>query len=168
MNKQHLIWSNIAFDPLETVVELEEICPYKTTDELIELTYLAQHLRLIELRKALFKYVGPCIYGFGYEECAEARRPVLIKIEPGMLADCFLLRWDQASWYIDAYGDLRCDAISSTGVGHYRFRAVKDSLSRNQLLELEAHKAGVALKEYQIKALTNGLGTSIFQILNLK
>ena len=83
------------------------------------------------------------------------------EIQSGKVTDCLYSDTDYIEWYVDAYGNMRCDATHHDGTNHYLYRAWKPGLSEYQKDNLrEAILEGKATTEL-IGRYTHRIGDKI-------
>lgn len=63
----------------------------------------------------------------------DGRHPGYKLITSRNIRDCLYSNCDYNEWYLDQFGNFRCDAVHHDGTNHYLYRAVKPNISDAQL-----------------------------------
>lgn len=86
------------------------------------------------------------------------------EIGSGNIRDCLYSSMDYNTWYVDKYGDLRCDAVHHDGTNHYLYRVYKDGVSDTQIENLQWKILEGKATRADITRLTNRLGDEIGKV----
>ena len=136
-DKKHIIWSDLNLDMENWRSDLETDYPGRTEDEYFSLMYEINREYLEDERMNLdIQLPVPIIV------CADlglwnGRKMAYRIIESGNIRDCLFSGCDYNEWYVDRLGDLRCTAVHHDGTNRYLYRAVKESVSEEQLEHLQ-------------------------------
>ena len=143
MDRKHVIWSSYCdmddwkeyFDAeYPEISENERYClMYETNDEYLADTRVNLDIQLPE------EIV--CIADLGLWNGRHSGYHV---IKSGNIKDCLYSNYDP-TWYVDRYGNLRCDDVHHDGTNHYLYRMWKPGLS-------ESAKESFLWKIYEGKA----------------
>lgn len=141
--KNHVIWTS-AVDIDDWRDDLKEQYPDATEEELYQIMcetnadYLEdERVNLnIQLPEAIV-----CIADLGLWNGRHSGYHV---IKSGNIKDCLYSNYDP-TWYVDRYGNLRCDDVHHDGTNHYLYRMWKPGLS-------ESAKESFLWKIYEGKA----------------
>ena len=164
----HVIWSNHYIDYEDWREHLEEEFPDLTEDEryykMLEINddYLDdERVNLnIQLSEPILLIADLGLWNgrhSGYKE-----------IKSGNIRDCLYPNHDYATFYVDRYGDLRCEDIHHDGTNYYLFRAFKEGTTEAQRYRLEEKLfLGKATRE-DITRITRRLGDEIAKVYGWK
>lgn len=83
------------------------------------------------------------------------------EIESGNISDCLYSECDAATWYVDKFGDLRCDAIHHDGENHYLYRTYRDGVSGDAIDNLKWKIYNGTVRRSDIDLCTRSLGSEI-------
>lgn len=83
------------------------------------------------------------------------------EIQSGNIRDCLSSDCDFNTWYVDKYGDLRCDAYHHDGTNHYLYRVYKDNVSEEKRNNLTAKIRKGTFTRADVTRLTRRLGDEI-------
>lgn len=141
--KNHVIWTS-AVDIDDWRDDLKEQYPDATEEELYQIMcetnadYLEdERVNLnIQLPEAIV-----CIADLGLWN---GRKSGYHIIKSGNIRDCLQSKYEP-TWYVDRYGNLRCDDVHHDGTNHYLYRMWKPGLS-------ESAKESFLWKIYEGKA----------------
>ena len=90
------------------------------------------------------------------------------EIKSGNIKDCLYSEADYKTWYVDKYGDLRCDAVHHDGTNHYLYRVYKSGVTDTQIDRLkEKILDGVATRA-DITRITKKLGDDVAKVYGWK
>lgn len=129
MKKNHVIWTSDV-DFVDWRDDLEEQYPDATENELYRLMceinsdYLEDER--INLNIQLPEEIV-CIADLGLWN---GRKSGYHIIKSGNIADCLYSKYDP-TWFVDGYGNLRCDDVHHDGTNHYLYRMWKPGLSES-------------------------------------
>ena len=163
-DEKHVIWSNYDLNYEDWREHLEAEYPDMTEDERIRLMYEINDSYLDDERRNLdIRLSGPILiigdFGLWY-----GRRQGYKEIESGNIRDCLYSDCDYSTWYVDKFGDLRCDAVHHDGTNHYLYRAFKKGISETAKENLKYKLyCGTATKQ-DITRVTSRLGDDIAKV----
>ena len=86
------------------------------------------------------------------------------EISSGNIRDCLYTEHDYATWYVDRYGDLRCDDVHHDGTNHYLYRAYRDGVSEAQRDRLKEKIYDGTATRSDIARITRRLGDEIGRV----
>ncbi|MBO4869590.1 MAG: hypothetical protein J5585_07755 [Clostridia bacterium] len=86
------------------------------------------------------------------------------EIESGNIKDCLYSDCDFNTWYVDKYGDLRCEAIHHDGTNYYLYRTYKDGASEEQIEDLKWKIYSGKATRADIERVTRRLGDEIGRV----
>ena len=163
-NGRHVIWSNRDLDYEDWRDELEAEYPDLCEDErylkMLEINddYLSdERANLnIQLSQPILVVADLGLWNgrfMGYRE-----------IFSGNIRDCLYAEHDYATWYVDRYGDLRCDDVHHDGTNHYLYRAYKDGVSEAQRDRLKERIYDGTATRSDIARITRRLGDEIGRV----
>lgn len=84
------------------------------------------------------------------------------------VADCLCSDTDDATWYIDKLGDLRCTASHHDGTNYYTYRVYKSGVSDERRENLKAKIYDGTATRQDITAVTKRLGDYVQQAYGFK
>lgn len=96
--------------------------------EAFDLAYVTNQEYLEDERRNLDIDMGNPIIVIGDLGLWDGRKPAVDILLDGNIKDCLRSRvraYSDCHWYLDRYGDLRCDEAHHDGVNHYLYRMVK-------------------------------------------
>ena len=166
MNKRYVIWSNIEFNPKREAEDLQEYYPDSSYEERLDRVFLYRRMRLIEIRRALQKDIGDIVV-FGALREVGQQKPEFTKLETGVLGDCFYMPWGKATWYIDPFGDLHCNALLHGKTRHYLYRVCKKNTPGYKINKLEHLTVKGTITLDDINEITDSLGDRVATYLGL-
>ena len=158
------IWSNRDLDYEDWRADLESEYPEKTEDERIALMYDINSDYLDDERCNLNIQLGRPILVIGDLGLWNGRFSGYKEIESGNISDCLYSDTDYSTWYVDKYGDLRCDAVHHDGTNHYLYRAYKDGVSFDQIENLKWKIYNGEATRKDITRITRRLGDEIGKV----
>ena len=85
-------------------------------------------------------------------------------IKSGNIADCLRLHHDYATFYVDRFGDLRCDDVHHDGTNHYLYRVFKNGTTDQQQDNLEEKILSGTATRSDITRVTKRLGDEIGRV----
>lgn len=137
----HVIWSNYDLDFESWRDDLQAEYPGKTEDALYALMYEINAQQLEDERMNLNIQLPGEILLIADIGRWNGRFPGYWEIKSGNIKDCLYTGMDYATFYVDKFGDLRCDAIHHDGTNHYLYRVFKRGGFRkpNRSAERENH-----------------------------
>ena len=160
----HLIWSDADLNYEDWRADLEAEYPDLSEDERIELMYKINADQLDDERTNLNIQLGMPILIIADLGLWDGRRSAYREIASGNIKDCLYSNADNAAWYVDNHGDLRCDADHHDGSNHYLYRVYKDGVSETQMDNLKDKiYRGVATRA-DITRITRRLGDDIGRV----
>lgn len=131
---KYTVWSNRNLDLDEYRKDIIEMAkengePIPSDDELYERMVEDNALLLDDERTNLDIDLGAPIIVIADIGRWNGRVNAYKIIESGNIKDCLVSDTDYAEWYVDVYGNLRCDAVHHDGTNHYLYRVIKPELS---------------------------------------
>ena len=161
---RHVIWSNRDLDYDDWRDDLERQYPEMSEDERIRMMYEINDGYLSDERVNLDIRLSEPILVIGDLGLWNGRRMGYLEIESGNIRDCLYSDCDYCTWYVDRYGDLRCDAVHHDGTNHYLYRAYRDGVSEKEKENLRYKLyRGTATKD-DISRVTRRLGDEIAKV----
>lgn len=133
---KHIIWSDMNLDLddwkdglIEESPELADASDYALYEAMVELnaSYLNdERMNLdIALEEAIIVIADLGLW--------DGRHSGYKIIHSGNIKDCLYSSCDYNEWYLDQFGNFRCDANHHDGTNHYLYRALKPNISNDQL-----------------------------------
>ena len=129
---RHIIWSNMNLDLDDWRDDLKEQYPDYTEEQLYQEMVETNSDYLDDERINLNIDVCEPILVVADLGLWNGRRMGYKEIDSGNIRDCLYSDTDYTEWYVDKYGDLRCDAVHHDGTNHYLYRAYKESATETQ------------------------------------
>lgn len=158
-----LIWSNYDIDE-EWVAELKEEYPKMSEDEMDRMICDIYIENLDAERCNLDIQLSRPILLISDIGKWDGRHNGYAEIKSGNIRDCLYSNMDYNTWYVDKYGDLRCDAVHHDGKNHYLYRVYKDGISDEQIENLQWKILRGKATRADITRLTNRLGDEIGKV----
>lgn len=169
MNKQdrHIIWTNYDLDyDRDWKEDLEREFPFSSDDDRIAMMYEMNDRYLYDERMNLdFCLSQPIIViadlGLWY-----GRRNGYRELQTGRVKDCLCSERgiNYVTWYVDYYGDLRCDAIHHDGVNRLLYRVYRDDATPAQIENLKKRILEGTANRKEIRRVTDRIGDKIANI----
>lgn len=163
-DNKHIIWSNYDLDYEDWKDDLEEQYPEMTDNERRELMYEINNDYLYDERTNLNIQLSTPIIVIADLGRWNGRFSGYKIIESGNIKDCLYSDTDYSTWYVDKYGDLRCDAVHHDGTNHYLYRKFKDGTSDTQIENLKGKIYDGTVTRADITRLTTRLGDDIAKV----
>lgn len=160
----HLIWSNYDLDYLDFKDDLEENYPELSEDDRIDIMYEQNNEYLDDERYNLDIQLSRPILLIADIGKWDGRYNGYTEIKSGNIRDCLYSSMDYNTWYVDRYGDLRCDAVHHDGTNHYIYRVYKDGVSDTQIENLQWKILEGKATRADITRLTDRLGDEIGKV----
>ena len=157
--KNHIIWGIPDYDDWKE--ELEEEYPELTEEKRINVMYEINDAYLDDEKSNLGKLIIPgeilVIADLGLWNGRHSGYGI---INSGYITDCLESKYEPL-WYVDDYGEFRCDDSHHDGVNHYRYRGIRTGVSESSLQKLldQIYKGNV--DEALLRRLTYRLGDFI-------
>lgn len=133
MNKQkYIVWSNADLDYDDWREDIEAENPGISEEDGIELMYRMNDEHLDDERMNLDIQLDSPIIVIANLGLWNGRRSGYQIIKSGNIKDClrsFTSGCGDITWYVNGYGDLKCDETHHDGVNHYTFRAWKPGVT---------------------------------------
>lgn len=127
MKGNHVIWTSDV-DFVDWRDDLEEQYPDATEDELYRIMYETNADYLEDERINLNIQLPEAIVCIADLGLWNGRKSGYRVITSGNISDCLYSEYDP-TWFVDRYGNLRCDAVHHDGTNHYLYRMWKPGLS---------------------------------------
>ena len=162
--KRHIIWGNINLDLEDWRESLEELYPNRSDEELCDIMYKTNSENLFDERINLDIQLPRPILVIADLGLWNGRKSGYKEIESGKISDCLYTDLDYAEWYVDNYGDLRCEAIHHDGTNHYLYRVYKDNVSDTQIENLKVKLYEGRATRSDITRITRRLGDDIAKV----
>ena len=86
------------------------------------------------------------------------------EIKSGNIKDCLYSETDYNTWYVDKFGDLRCDAVHHDGRNHYLYRVYKSGVTDAQIDRLKDKILDGTVTRADITRVTKRLGDDIAKV----
>lgn len=86
------------------------------------------------------------------------------EIRSGKIADCLYSDNDYITWYVDEYGDFRCDSAHHDGTNHYLYRAYRDDVTYGQIEDFKEKIYNGTVDEKDILQVTRRVGDEIAKV----
>ena len=160
----HLIWSNYDLDYSDLKDDLEENYPELSEDERFDIMYEQNNDYLDDERCNLNIQLPRPILLIADIGKWDGRYNGYTEIKSGNIRDCLYSSMDYNKWYVDRYGDLRCDAVHHDGTNHYIYRVYKDGVSDTQIENLQWKILEGKATRADITRLTDRLGDEIGKV----
>ena len=160
----HIIWSNYGLEYEDWRDELEEYYPYMPEDERIQVMYETNASYLDDERRNLDIQLSRPIIIIADLGRWNGRFSGYKEIESGNIKDCLYSECDYNTWYVDKYGDLRCEAIHHDGTNHYLYRTYKDGVSDWQIENFKWKIYEGKVTRADITRITKRLGDEIGKV----
>lgn len=161
---RHIIWSNINLDLDDWRDDLKEEYPDYTEDELYREMVETNDSYLDDERVNLNIEVGEPILVIADLGLWNGRHQGYKEIISGNIRDCLYSNNDFSEWYVDKYGDLRCDDIHHDGTNLYLYRAYKESATETQRDNLKWKIYNGTATRADITRITRRLGDEIAKV----
>lgn len=136
MKKQFIIWGNHNLDLddwrkdlLENARANGEDADALTEDDLYQRMMETNSDYLNDERANLNIDLGEPILVIADLGLWNGRHRGYREIASGNISDCLYSRYDYTTWYVDGYGNLRCDDTHHDGTNHYLYRVWKSDIS---------------------------------------
>lgn len=163
-NERHILWSNLSLDLDDWREDLLEQYPDMSEEEMYDEMIETNAEYLNDERMNLNIPLSQPIIVIADLGLWYGRRMGYKMIESGNIRDCLYSDTDYSEWYVDRYGDLRCDAVHHDGTNHYLYRVIKDGVSETQIANLqEKLYRGIATRA-DIVRVTERLGDEIAKV----
>ena len=160
----HLIWSDYDLDYEDWRADLEDYYPYMSEDERRQVMYETNASYLNDERINLDIQLSCPIIIIADLGRWNGRFSGYKEIESGNIKDCLYSDCDYNTWYVDRYGDLRCDAVHHDGTNHYLYRTYKDNVSREQIENFKWKIYEGKVTRADITRITRRLGDEIGKV----
>lgn len=162
--EKHVIWSNHDLDYEDWRANLEEQFPDLSDDE--------RYLKMLEInddylddeRLNLDIQLSEPILVIAVLGLWDGRHRGYREITSGNIKDCLVQHYDYTTWYVDRYGDLRCDDTHHDGTNHYLYRVFKDGVTEAQRDRLESKLYDGTATRADIARFTRRLGDEIGKV----
>ena len=163
-DQDHLIWSDARLNFADWRDELDDEFPYHTDEELYQIMYERNADALEDVRSDLSIQLTQPILVIGDLGLWYGRRIGYMELPGGNIRDCFYSDCDYNTWYVDRYGDLRCEAIHHDGVNRYLYRAYRDSATEEEIEDLKGRIYEGTATRQDIARITRRLGDEIGRV----
>ena len=160
----HIIWSDYYLDLEDWRESLEEEYPGYSDDELTDIMYKTNAVNIEDERYNLDIQLSRPILIIGDLGRWNGRVMGYKEIGSGNIKDCLYSDCDYNTWFVDKYGDLRCEAIHHDGTNHYLYRAYKDGVSEEQIENLKWKIYNGRATRADITRVTRRLGDEIGKV----
>lgn len=165
---RHIIWSNMNLDLDDWRDDLKEQYPDYTEEQLYQEMVETNSDYLDDERINLNIDVGEPILVVADLGLWNGRRMGYKEIDSGNIRDCLYSDTDYTEWYVDKYGDLRCDAAHHDGTNHYLYRAYKESTTETQRENLKWKIYSGTVTRADITRVTRRLGDEIAAVYGFR
>lgn len=163
-NNQHIIWSDISLDLDDWKDNLKEEYPDLSEEALYEKMYELNSEYLNDERINLNIQMSHPILVIADIGRWNGRFVGYKEIQSGNIKDCLYSEMDMNKWYIDKYGDLRCEAIHHDGTNYYLYRVYKDNVTDTQIENLKEKIYEGKATRIDITRITRRLGDDIAKV----
>ena len=160
-NDRHIVWSNETLDLEDWRTDLEEEYPGYSDDKLYEIMRATSASYQEDERANLNIQLAQPILVIAELGLWDGKHMGYREIASGNIRDCLYSNYDYTTWYVDRYGDFRCDDIHHDGTNHYLYRAYKDNASEAQKDRLKEKIYNGTATRADIVRLTRRLGEEI-------
>ena len=160
----HIIWSDYDLDLEDWRESLEELYPHYSEDELYEEMVDSNAANLYDERTNLNIQLSRPIIVIADLGLWNGRFSGYKEIESGNIKDCLYSDADYNTWYLDKYGDLRCDAVHHDGTNHYLYRTYKTGVSEDQIERFKEKIYNGKATRADITRITKRLGDEIAKV----
>ena len=164
MEAKHMIWSDIALDYEDWRGDLEAEHPDMSEYERMALMHEINAGYLDDERMNLNIQMPREIIIIGDLGLWNGRFSGYKVVESGNVKDCLFSDCDYNEWYVDAKGDMRCTAIHHDGTNHYLYRAVRETVTDDQLDRLKTLIYHGKATRWDIERITERLGDKIGEV----
>lgn len=160
------IWSNnLDYDDWKD--DLEELYPDYSDEDRISLMYDINNRYLEDERVNLDIQLDRPILVIADLGRWNGRFSGYKEIRSGRISDCLYSNTDYCTWYVDAYKDLRCDAVHHDGTNHYLYRTYKENVSDTQIENLKTKIFEGTVTRRDITRITRRIGDAIASVYGL-
>lgn len=160
------IWSNnLDYDDWKN--DLEELYPDYSDEDRISLMYDINNEYLEDERVNLDIQLDRPILVIADLGLWNGRFSGYKEIGSGRISDCLYSNTDYCTWYVDGYGDLRCDAVHHDGTNHYLYRTYKENVSDTQIENLKNKIYEGTVTRRDITRITRRIGDAIAEVYGL-
>ena len=160
------IWSNnLDYDDWKN--DLEELYPDYSDEDRISLMYDINNEYLEDERVNLDIQLDRPILVIADLGLWNGRFSGYKEIGSGRISDCLYSNTDYCTWYVDGYGDLRCDAVHHDGANHYLYRTYKENVSDTQIENLKNKIYEGTVTRRDITRITRRIGDAIAEVYGL-
>lgn len=164
--KKFTIWSNIL-DYEDWKDDLEEQYPDYSDEGRYSLMYDINNEYLEDERMNLDIQLDRPILVIADFWLWNGRLSGYKEIKSGRISDCLYSDTDYSTWYVDAFGDLRCDAVHHDGTNHYLYRTYKENVSDTQIENLKNKIYEGTIMRRDITRITRRIGDAIAEVYGL-
>ena len=164
--KKITIWSN-NLDYSDWKDDLEELYPDYSNEDRISLMYDINNEYLEDERVNLDIQLDRPILVIADLGLWNGRFSGYKEIGSGRISDCLYSNTDYCTWYVDGYGDLRCDAVHHDGTNHYLYRTYKENVSDTQIENLKNKIYEGTVTRRDITRITRRIGDAIAEVYGL-
>lgn len=169
MNEEkHIIWSDYDLDLEDWRKDLQEEYPDSSDDELYQIMCERNTDYLYDERSNLNIQLSQPILVIADLGRWNGRFSGYKEIESGNIKDCLYSEMDYNTWFVDKYGDLRCDAVHHDGTNHYLYRVYKSGVSESQIDRLKDKIYNGTATRQDITRITKRLGDDIAKVYGWK
>lgn len=170
---KYTVWSNNDLDIenwREDLIETMKMNgePTPTEEELIARMYETNDLYLDDERTNLDIDLGEPIVAVVDLGRWDGRYNAYKIIKSGNIKDCLTADEDYVEWYVDSFGNFRCDAVHHDGVNHYLYRVLKPSLSDACKDQLFSHILDGTITPTLLTRYTKAVGVRIAEVYGWK
>ena len=159
----HIIWSDdLDYDDWKD--ELEADYPELSEEKRMERMYDINGEYLCDERENLNIKLGEPILVIGDLGLWNGRRMGFKEIASGNISDCLYSDTEYATWYVDEYGDLRCEAIHHDGTNNYLYRVYRKSATEEERDDLKNKIYSGEVTRSDIDRVTSGIGKEIAEV----
>ena len=161
---RHVIWSNHRLDLEDWRQDLESEYPGLSDAEIEDKMYEINNEYLGDERLNLDITLSRPILLIADVGKWDGRYSGYTEIKSGKISDCLYSECDYVTWYVDGYGDLRCEAIHHDGTNHYLYRVYKEGASEEDIDRLKEKIYNGTATRRDIERVTDRLGDEIGKV----
>lgn len=162
---RYVIWESYPEFDDESREWLHNEHPSFSDSELEDVFYGGNSDELYFIREELSIQLGHPIFVIADLGLWNGRRQGYKEISSGNIADCLYAEGDNTVWYVDEYGDLRCDDTHHDGTNHYLYREWLGGVSeKDKEAFLEKIYNGQPSFRCELERVTRAIGWDIAEL----
>lgn len=161
---RHIIWSSYDLDYADWKDDMESEYPELSEDERMEKMYEINGDYLDDERVNLNIQLSQPILILADLGLWDGRHSGYKELNSGNIKDCLFSQYDYATWFVDKYGDFRCDVIHHDGTNHLLYRVYKDNVTEYQRNRLKEKIFDGTVTREDVTRVTRRLGDEIGKV----